>query len=93
MNQVVYSPLQKIREERGLTRKELAELLHTRSYVITKIEGGNMRIPAAFYELLRTIGVDPFELAIQQENFIRWRREFYSRQRWGLPPQPFDYSY
>ena len=48
MNQVVCSPLQKIREERGLTKKELAELLHTRSYVITKIEGGNMRIPAHF---------------------------------------------
>ena len=80
------SPLKKIMEKMGWTKKNLADLLENRSSVIGRIEDGKMRLPAEFYEPLRAIGVDPFELAIEQENFILWRREFYSRLRWGLPP-------
>ena len=80
------SPLKKIREKMGWTKKNLADLLRNRSSVIGKIEEGKMRIPDKFYAPLRTLGVDPFKLAVEQEDFIEWRRKFYSDLRWGLSP-------
>ena len=80
------SPLKKIREKMGWTKKNLADLLGNRSRVIGRIEGGRMRIPDKFYDPLRTLGVDPFQLAVEQEEFIQWRRKFYSDLRWGLLP-------
>ena len=80
------SPLKSIRENRGWTRGNLAELLKTSSYVIGRIEDGTMRIPAEFYDRLRRIDVDPFELAIEQERFIEWRKNFHSCLRSGISP-------
>ena len=80
------SPLKKIREKMGWTKKNLADLLQNRSSVIGKIEEGKMRIPDKFYAPLRTLGVDPFQLAVEQEDFIEWRRKFHSCLRWGIVP-------
>lgn len=82
------SPLKKIREKMGWTTEKLAYLLGKRSFssVIGKIEAGKMRIPAEFYDRLRTIDVDPFELAIEQERFIEWRKEFHSCLKSGISP-------
>ena len=81
------SPLRKIRDNMGWTENKLAHLLGKRASVIGKIEHGKMRIPDSFYDSLRALGVDPFKLAIEQENFIAWRRKFYSALKWGLKPE------
>lgn len=83
---IMRSPLKTIREKRGWTRGNLAKLLKTSSYVIGRIEDGTMRIPAEFYDHLRAIGVDPFELAVAQEAFLEWRKEFHFCLRWGIVP-------
>lgn len=80
------SPLKKIREERGWTKEKSADLLETDSSVIGRIEEGKIRLPDRFYIPLRNLGVDPFKLAIEQEDFIEWRRKFYSCLRWGIVP-------
>jgi hypothetical protein len=80
------SPLKGIRGSRGWTRGNLAEPLKISSYVIGRIEDETMRIPAEFYDRLKRIGVDPFELAIAQERFIEWRKEFHSCLRSGISP-------
>ena len=86
MKQVVFSPLQKIREERGLTKKELARLLKKRTAVISKIEFGKMRIPDSIYSRLMWLGIDPFDLAVKQEVFLNWRSNFYRPGRFRMTP-------
>ncbi len=53
---------------------------------VTYMEQGKMRVSDKFYIPLRKIGVDPFQLAIEQECFICWRREFYFCLDWGTTP-------
>jgi transcriptional regulator with XRE-family HTH domain len=82
------SPFEKMREKRGWTKEKSADLLGNPSWarVIGRIEKGKMRIPDKFYVPLRNLGVDPFELAIDQERFIEWRKNFHSYLRSGIPP-------
>ena len=82
------NPFKRMREERGWTQEKSADLLGNPKWVrvIRRIEDGTMRIPAEFYDRLRRIGVDPFELAIAQEHFIEWRKEFHSCLRSGISP-------
>jgi hypothetical protein len=80
------SPVQEMRVGLGLTKKQLADALDTNVRFVTYMEQGKIRVSDKFYIPLRKIGVDPFQLAIQQEGFIQWRREFYSCLNWGITP-------
>ena len=81
------SPFGAFRKRSGLTKKELSRELGTTTRIISDVEDGRKRLPAKFYNPLEIRGEDPKLLAIQQEEFIKWRRYFHSCLRWGIPPE------
>ncbi len=80
------SPMREIRQRHGWSKRTTAHLLNAAGITIDRIEKGTMRLPASFYEKLKQVGLDPFALAVAQENFIQWRRAFYFALRRGTVP-------
>jgi hypothetical protein len=72
------SPIRELRFQRGWTKKQLASEMGTSTRVVTIIEDGKMRLPDKFYRPLAKIGEDPGSIAIQQEDFMKWCRQFRS---------------
>ena len=80
------SPVKELRLRLRWNKKQLADVLGTSTKVITEVEEGKKRLPDKFYKPLRKIGEDPDKLGVDQENFIKWRKDLYSSMKWGLGP-------
>jgi len=81
------SPFGELRKRRALTLRELASALGTSTRVVSEMEEGKKRVSDKFFYPLWKMGEDAFALAVQQNVFIDWRREFHrSLSRGERPP-------
>ena len=70
------SPFSKLRKRRHWTKRQLAEELGSRTRAISDVEDGKKRISDKFYRSLWKIGEDAFNIAVEQNVFIKKLQEF-----------------
>lgn len=68
------SPFTKIRRERGLSMSEFARMLDLAVITLVRIEGGRSRLPLKAHSPITKLGLNFFQLMIDQEHYIRTRR-------------------
>jgi len=68
------SPLTIVRTEWGLSMAEFADLVGLALITLVKIEMGISRIPLKAHPPITRLGLDFFQLTIDQEHYIRTRR-------------------
>lgn len=69
------NPLVRLREKLELTKEDLAFLLNLSVTTISRIEKGNTKVPPKCFNHLEKLGVNPMELAAEQEQFIETKRK------------------
>jgi DNA-binding XRE family transcriptional regulator len=67
-------PLTKIRRELGLSTGEFAKLLNLAPITVVRIEQGRSRIPLKARLPIANLGIDFFQVMIEQEHHIGMRR-------------------
>jgi len=68
------SPLTTIRRERKLSMSEFAPMVGLAVVTLMRIEQGRSRIPLKAYLPITRLGLDFFQLTIDQERYLRMRR-------------------
>ena len=70
-------PMTKIRRERGLSMSEFAGKVDLSLITLIRIERGISRIPLKAYRPITSLGIDFFQLTIDQEKYLRTRRRYH----------------